>query len=60
MDDDRPTFSLGRRPYRVDKHDPERQATPPGWRAAQARVTVAVTIVAALVLTAIYAVVEMA
>ena len=59
MDDDRPTFSLGRRPYRVDRHEPERRVDTPGWRAAQMRIIVAVTIVAALVMTAVYAIVVM-
>ena len=56
-DDERPSFSLGRRPYKVE-HDPDAKVpTPPGWRGAQARVIAAVLIVALLVFSLVYAVV---
>ena len=59
-DDERPSFSLGRRPFTVD-HDPDAKVpTPPGWRGAQARVIAAVVIVALLVFSVVYVVVAAA
>ena len=55
-DEERPTFSLGKRPYKVEGHQHPDRITAPGWRAAQVRLLAAVLIVALLVFLVVYAV----
>ncbi len=56
-DDDERSYVLGRRPYRVDSHDPQRRVETPGWRAAQLRLISAFAIVVVLIVLVVYVVV---